>query len=355
MLVAACLLSIAASVAQTTESLAIADFEITAGETKSVAMELTSDMEYVAFQFDMILPEGLSVAQNKKGMLDVTLDDDMIYNHTLEVKKVSETENRYRFLCFSMTNATFFETSGPIVHLTIQADADAPAGTVAGTITDIQFIEWAEAAIEHRFADTTFTVTCKNALPENVTVSVGDAGLATYCPKYGLYFSEATAIAAYKASVSDSTVKLTRVETVAAGEGVLLRSLSGNAVEEELPVAADVEKNQDNAFVGTLENITLYTENGDVTNFILSKVDGVVGFFRVANDGVTLPAGRAYLPVENYNAARAFSIVFNDDTTGIVEVASKHPVGAIYTLWGVCVKTPGKGLYIKNGKKMLVK
>ena len=68
MMVAACMLSIV-SVAQTTESLSIADFEITARETKSVAVELTSDREYTAFLFDILLPEGLTIATDARGRL----------------------------------------------------------------------------------------------------------------------------------------------------------------------------------------------------------------------------------------------------------------------------------------------
>ena len=188
----------------------------------------------------------------------------------------------------------------------------------------------------------------------SITVAVSADGIATYCPEYDVDFSSATTIAAYKASVNGNTVNLTRVETVAAGEGVLIRSLNGGAVEEELPIAADATANEDNAFVGVLEATTLSNTEGNATNFVLSKVDGVVGFFKANN--TQLAAGKAYLPVENYNAARSLTIVF-DDTTGIIEVAPEQADddAAVYTLGGVRTTTPQKGLYIKNGKKVMVK
>ena len=196
----------------------------------------------------------------------------------------------------------------------------------------------------------------EGGIPESVTVTIGEDGLATFCPEYDVDFSSATTIAAYKAAVSGNTVKLTRVETVAAGEGVLIRSLSGDAVEEELPtIDAETAMNADNAFVGTLTGITLpATENG-VTNFVLSKVNGVIGFFKADNTAVA--AGKAYLPVENYNAARGLSIVFDDGTTGISEITSKQTAddAAVYTLGGVRTAKPTKGLYIKNGKKVFIK
>lgn len=193
-------------------------------------------------------------------------------------------------------------------------------------------------------------------LDSEVTVSVGVDGLATYCPSNGVDFSNATQVAAYKASVSGSTLTLTKVETVAAGEGVLLRSLSGGSAEETLPTIK-ATKNDDNAFAGTLVTILLNETNGDYTNFVLTKKDGVVGFFKANN--TTVAAGKAYLPVKDFNAAtaRGLNIVFDDDTaTGISEVAPEAiDDDAIYTLGGARIVNPAKGIYVKNGKKVVIK
>lgn len=187
-----------------------------------------------------------------------------------------------------------------------------------------------------------------------IILSVGTDGLTTYCPEYSIDLSSTENIAAYKASVSDNTVALTRVWTVAAGEGILLRSLAGGAVEEEVTVDDNITANTDNAFVGTLTDIILPATEDNATNFVLSKVDGVVGFFRANNTPIA--AGKAYLPIESYDAARGITFVF-DDTTGIIEVTPEQSAedGAVYTLGGVRTTAPAKGLYIKNGKKVVVK
>ena len=165
MMIAACMLSVV-SVAQTTESLSIADFEIMAGETKSVAVELTSDTEFVAFQFDLLLPDGLTIASTEQGLLDVQLNVGMVLNHMLTAQKVSETENLYRFVCFSMTNAGFLNTSGTILNISIQADADLPASQFSGTIEKIYFTERSE--VQHDFTDATFTITCKESTSTSI-------------------------------------------------------------------------------------------------------------------------------------------------------------------------------------------
>ena len=191
--------------------------------------------------------------------------------------------------------------------------------------------------------------------PTTVTVSIDESGLTTYCPvNHCISFEEAKSVAAYKASVSDNTVILKKVKTVAAGEGVLLRSLSDAAAKEKLPIIESATKNSDNAFVGVLTPMTLNEKDGDTTNFVLSEKDGVLGFYKANNTPIA--RGKAYLPVKNYNVASAtgLSIVF-DDATGISEVRQATADGAVYRLDGTRVSNPEKGLYIKNGKKVAVR
>ena len=123
----------------------------------------------------------------------------------------------------------------------------------------------------------------------NVAIAYSD-GLATYTPSVALDFTNAKNIVAYKATAAaDGVVSLTKVEQVAAGEGVLIYSMTKGATSEEIPVAAEtVEKSADNMFVGTLTDIdVLATEEGDAVRYILN--DGVegLGFYRWASTAPT--------------------------------------------------------------------
>lgn len=72
----------------------------------------------------------------------------------------------------------------------------------------------------------------------------------------------------------------------------------------------------------------------------------------------TIPANRCYLPVsKSLNAGARLAIGIEDDLTGISAVNSKAITteGNIYNLNGVRVQQPTKGLYIINGKKVVVK
>ena len=83
-------------------------------------------------------------------------------------------------------------------------------------------------------------------------------------------------------------------------------------------------------------------------------------FQSLADMGATIPAGKAYLQYGEYRAdARALSIVFDDDeTTGLerIENSESSIENAVYNLQGQRINSSlRKGLYIKNGKKVIVK
>ena len=76
------------------------------------------------------------------------------------------------------------------------------------------------------------------------------------------------------------------------------------------------------------------------------------------NAAGTMPAGKAYLPAAvTTSNARTLIMSFDGNTTAIrtLEVEEEPIRMGIYNLQGQRVKTPGKGLYIINGKKVIIK
>ena len=76
--------------------LTIYNFEISAGETKEVSIYLQNDETYVAFQFDLYLPEGISIesySANRARIPEST---------TLSMAQVSN--GAYRFVAAAMEN-----------------------------------------------------------------------------------------------------------------------------------------------------------------------------------------------------------------------------------------------------------
>ena len=196
---------------------------------------------------------------------------------------------------------------------------------------------------------------------KSVPLTITSAGVGTICSPYNLDFTKAENIAAYKAETSEGRINLTRVYNVAAREGVLIRSLNGGAVTEDIPVSATAfDANEGNEFIGTLVDIASQpSEDEEYRYYILSSktVNGnkVYGFYLANNKKIG--AGKAYLRVPLAAAAKYSFFSFDDETTGIedVELGITETDSPVYDLFGRKVVNPATGLYIKNGKKFIVK
>ena len=216
--------------------------------------------------------------------------------------------------------------------------------------------------------------------PTDVAVNISDYGMATFCSKYPLDFTDVEEVRAYVVSEYDdetNMLTLTRVYEVPGGTGLALYSTNGGATTAEVPIPetysydSDLFRNQLLIGCTRTQYITPEEDYGDCvyTNFVMSVKDGVPGFYRfTVDDSGTrkVEKGKAYLSLEGYTApdpegTRRFSIAFNDDSvvTGIADQsvpgADRHANSRYFNLNGQQVETLQKGLYIKNGKKMVVK
>lgn len=187
-------------------------------------------------------------------------------------------------------------------------------------------------------------------------ITIGTAGIGTYCSSHALDFSNTDDIKAYIVSAfkpSTGEVTLTRITDVPANTGIIVK---GDADTYSIPWGSG-ETLVSNMLVGVTTNTVLNKENGENTNYILAKKNGVLGFYAVT-DGSTLSAGKAYLPLPTASlpsGAREMKLVFDDEeTTGIKETINNcESVGKYYDLQGRYIAKPTHGLYIVNGKRLL--
>ena len=229
-----------------------------------------------------------------------------------------------------------------------------PAPTKDGYV----FSGWTKIPATMPAEDVTITGTFTLLTDEDV-IQITSAGQSTWCSKYDLDFTGVEGLKAYTATGYDrisGTIWLTRVYQVPANEGIFLM---GNADEYHVPHKS-TGTYYANLMVGTLQPITINETDGEYTNYYLSNGDSGVGFYKV-NGSVDLKANRAYLPLLKGSVqagTRFIGIEFEDDGTtsikGLTPVLSEGE-GEWYTLQGQRVAKPGKGLYIHNGKKVVIK
>lgn len=96
--------------------------------------------------------------------------------------------------------------------------------------------------------------------------------------------------------------------------------------------------------------------------YVLTTVNGVLGFYRTKSGNIKVPANRAYLELTEAQAQAVSFFQLDGETTGIenATATTKEAPKAIYTLSGVRLKattTQGlpAGAYVVNGKVVIVK
>ena len=210
------------------------------------------------------------------------------------------------------------------------------------------------------------------------TVTIKSSGKASYAAPVDLDFTNVEGLKAFTATGYDKSTKtiwLTRVMKVQKGEGVLLK---GDAKDYEIPSAA-VQSSYMNMFVGNTSGASVQvqatSEDGSQTNFYL-KGDGtfvsVNGYVNIGNNKSYLALPTSMVAAASTRGAEANYIMEEpeviklpisfrsidsegDGTTAIRETKQSREDGAYYTLQGQRVVNPGKGLYIHNGKKVVIK
>ena len=106
------------------DKVTISDFKISAGETKELSITMNNDAAYVAFQFDLYLPEGLTVETynaNRSRLPEST---------TLSMSQ--QEDGSYRFLSAAMGSEQIVGNSGGIVSISVKASEGLTSGEVAG-------------------------------------------------------------------------------------------------------------------------------------------------------------------------------------------------------------------------------
>ena len=226
------------------------------------------------------------------------------------------------------------------------------------------YIEYAtlhipEAAIEE-YKTTAPWSSIKNimSIESEFLVTISSEGFATSCPNVDVDFTTVSGMKAYIGSMFNrqtGVLTMTRAYDVPAGTGLVLKGEPGTysiPTCESFTVISNLLKG-----VTEATNINA-TEDGYV-NYVLNNGSLGVGFYKVGTAGASLEAGRAYLqiPAETASSRSALKLRFDDEeeSTAISDVERQEVNTAVYDLQGRRVEQPQRGLYIRNGKKVIIK
>ena len=323
---------------------------IEAGKSAKLDIYYTGqNTDYQFVGFFVKLPEGLSIAYDHSSTdrnIDIAASalemGDVGDDHY--VSGVYQTKNdRYKFTVESNKNKKFLKKQGLLCSITVDADESATKGQY-----DVKV--WLNDMTSASGSNVTEGI---NKEEQAVAAAVGgfplviySAGYATACSAKALDFSAVEGVEAVftVSKVADNTATLSPIESklVPAEAGVVVKGTSGTVF---VPFAeGSVAELGPNELIG----VTSATSIAEGCYILQGEefVSCIAG---------TLPAGKAYLPATvGSSGAKAFTFDFGE-STGINEVKAAKADGAIYSISGVRVTEPQKGVYIMNGRKVIVK
>ncbi len=181
-------------------------------------------------------------------------------------------------------------------------------------------------------------------------VTITAAEYATSVSTYARDFST-TGITAYTATDAGNSVTLNKITSgkVPANTPVVLYKAGADGTAINVPVIASAD-----APAGTNNlRVSTGTDVEKEKMYVLSKKSGKVGFYKWAGSS-DLSAGKVYLQASSPSAPDFLG--FDGETTAVEGVkAESVESGEYFNLAGQRVAQPTKGLYIVNGKKVVVK
>lgn len=210
-----------------------------------------------------------------------------------------------------------------------------------------------------------------------VPATVGSDGIATFSSTKDLDFSGTGVTPYYVSAIATGTVTLTAATNATTWNycGYILQGSEGTY---DVPVTASATYPVATHLKGQTSQGTVYRSvyseySGDATEdeltkiktwyrYILAKHNSEIGFYKLTTDDHTLGAHKAYLETEDditptTGAGARALIIFDDGQITSINSVQERKVenGIYYNLKGQRIQNPAKGLYIVNGKKVVVR
>ena len=208
----------------------------------------------------------------------------------------------------------------------------------------------------HANTNHSWTIEKVTSLPVTITA----AGYATLYAPVALYVP--SGVEAYTVTINGKRATLNKIESriIPANTGVVLKGNQGSYSFEITEYAPSLETNY---LLGSVP-ATFIADDA----YVLAVKDDVVGFYKAAknqqnNSAFINNSHKAYLPASavpaSANNISFFGFRFGDDeeeTTGVEEVEIRNEKEEIFDLAGRRIsEITSPGIYIVNGKKVLVK
>lgn len=272
-------------------------------------------------------PNTFTVTKGTTNFLQVTAPDNCI------LEKIVVTLSGSNYTIGSVQTGASLSTSGTTQTVTFSADKNSMR---------------CYATKDYQIRATTIAVKALGyctTIPTTTTPAVTSFGWATYIAENDMQFAEGDA---YIVTDADFTDGLTIAEATSVSKGTPLL-LKGEGAKTATLLATTPD-----ALVANLLSVCNGTIADGKYAYVLAKNGANACFKQWTGTAATLN-GRVVLLLDQAAAARGI-FELDDDATGIKQVeTSKQNAEGFYNLAGQRIAQPTKGLYIVNGKKVIIK
>ena len=325
---------------------------------------------YTAFNMDITMPEGVSVA-DYEGSPDVAIYDseDSLFPFTKDKKgnktwkhEIASTyevvaPRMLRIACYSNEMAEFTATSGEMLIIYVDVDNEALSTSFCPkpivTVSGIKLM----TKNEQSYVPADFTcrpfasgIATERTLPLNINATNQVGTLI-------LPFSAALpqGVKAYTCDALDeeaSELVLTPAASLQACTPYIVYAQNGYTGEISGTVDMTAEYPATDVYTGGyLTGVLAATVVND--GYIMQNQGNGPMFYNAEGSSFSLHAGRCYLTPTGAAASKAYALRIGA-TSIAPSTLNTQPSATIYDLTGRRVVTPTRGIYIYNGKKMIV-
>ena len=364
---------------------------ISQGGSASLPINITNgDVVLNGYQFDLVLPDGFSLVEDEEGEFKYTLSNRYSGKISIGISQVNS--NTYRVIAFSINSVEITGKEGIVITLNLKADNDVSVGNYEGKLSEINLSKADGFGLYPE--DVTFGITVKKAMPGDVNhdgrVNVSDVmAVVNYIlgSTPAVFFEEDADVN------NDTKINVSDVMNIV---NIILNGPAGAPMNYRLNTADNIYMTSDGrAYDICLHATETYTacemtmqlpEGCDLLDAALTGsiggshkllsnrlADNTYRLVVYAPQGEEMQLnGNALVNLKlagNMSSSVKFSdIMFTNRLyeniilenvecvpTGINEIATDAEDSPIYNLQGIKTKTAKKGVYIQNGRKVVVK
>lgn len=381
------------------DGIVASDINVPQGGSAKLSVQLNNTVRdnYGGFQFELKLPAGISATSIEQADRLKAIE-----GYTLIMNLTNAANNIYTVLGYNTSRTNISGTSGDIAYITLSDGTTSEVGSsMTGRLQNEVLSTTDATPLNINAANTTFTITiaappAKVTLDENSTTapeaSVGAVNVtvkrsikgnswSTICLPFAITAEKLTAAFGAGVEVKDFTswsstedpgtgdivgitIGFTSVTAMEANHPYLIKVANAITAEEGFTVdGVDIDP-EDEPFiqVGKSKATRGYFTGTYVANTIVPEEALFVSNdkFYYSNGSTKMKAFRGYFELADVLTSvdgAAAHIMISDETTGIADVRSliSEDEGGYYSISGQKVLNPQKGMYIKNGKKVIIK